>query len=82
MYELFAYWLNLSDSPSRYFCQILGTFLMKLETTSNDETLKKKADKLLEFASKTAEGKSEYFRYAVRERRSCYELFKDFDVNT
>lgn len=41
-----------------------------------------KAEMLLHFASKTADGKSEYFSYCVRERRSCLELFKDFEVST
>jgi len=39
-----------------------------------------KAEKLLHFASKTAEGKSEYFSYCIRERRTCLELFKDFEI--
>jgi len=40
-----------------------------------------KAEKLIHFASKTAEGKSEYFAYSVRERRSCLELFRDFEIS-
>ena len=37
-------------------------------------------DKLTEFSSKTAEGKSEYFRFCVRERRSVLEVFADFGI--
>lgn len=49
---------------------------------SQDMTKKMKAEKLLHFASKTADGKSEYFSYCVRERRSCLELFKDFEISS
>mmetsp|Transcript_22234 Transcript_22234/g.29758 ORF Transcript_22234/g.29758 Transcript_22234/m.29758 type:complete len:165 (-) Transcript_22234:674-1168(-) len=79
-YELFAYWLNLSEAPSRHFCQILGTYLLKDPSTSTNEARLMKAEKLIHFASKTADGKSEYFSYSVRERRSCLELFKDFEI--
>ena len=41
-----------------------------------------KAEKLIHFSSKTADGKSEYFSYSVRERRSCFEFFKDFEIST
>ena len=54
--------------------------MLKDAETQADETKKMKAEKLIHFASKTAEGKSEYFSYCVRERRSCLELFKDFEV--
>lgn len=37
-------------------------------------------DKLAEFASKTSEGKSEYFRFCQRERRSVLEVFADFGI--
>ena len=30
-YELFAYWLNITDAPSRHFCEILDTFLLREE---------------------------------------------------
>ena len=35
-------------------------------------------EKLKEFASKAAEGKSEYYRYAVREKRTVIEVLNDF----
>lgn len=35
-------------------------------------------EKLLEFSSKTVDGKSEYHRYAVRERRTVPEVLIDF----
>ena len=38
------------------------------------------AQKLKEYASKTSEGKSEYFGYGVRERRRVLEVFADFGV--
>ena len=47
-----------------------------------NEAKRMKAEKLLHFASKTADGKSEYFSYSVREKRSCLELFKDFEITT
>ena len=37
--------------------------------------------KLREFASKTVEGKSEYYRYSVRERRTVIEVLYDFYPN-
>ena len=39
-----------------------------------------KAEKLLHFASKSSDGKSEYFGYSVRERRTCLEFFRDFEI--
>ena len=42
--ELFEYWLNIMDPPSRYFLKTLSFFV-------NDP---KKAEKLKEFASKTS----------------------------
>ena len=77
-FELFSYWMNLSEAPSRHFCHVLGTFLAQDEATNGDVTKTMKAEKLLHFASKTVDGKSEYFSYSVRERRSCLEFFKDF----
>ena len=47
-----------------------------------NEAKRMKAEKLVHFASKTAEAKSDYFSYCVRERRSCFELFKDFEIST
>ena len=38
------------------------------------------SEKLIEYSSKTAEGKSEYFRYCQREKRNVFEVFKDFGV--
>ena len=71
------------EPPSRNFCNIMGSFLAKSENAAYPkEELKMKSDKLLHFASKTAEGKSDYFSYAVRERRSILEIFKDFGVTT
>lgn len=55
---------------------------MKQAQSQEDETKEKKGIKLLEFASKTADGKSEYFRYAIRERRTCLEMFNDFEITT
>ena len=66
--ELFSYWLNLMEPPSRYFMQVLQNFV--------DNEMHK--EKLAEFASKTVDGKSEYHRYAVRERRTVIEVLNDF----
>ena len=41
-----------------------------------DDNLHK--EKLSEFASKSAEGKSEYYRFAVREKRNVIEVLSDF----
>ncbi|CDW72589.1 nadph-dependent diflavin oxidoreductase 1 [Stylonychia lemnae] len=78
--ELFEYWLNLMDPPSRYFVKILSFFVED----------KQRAEKLKEFASKTSvitffficfqEGKSEYHRYCIRERRTIPEVMLDFLV--
>ena len=38
-------------------------------------------EKLQSFASKTVEGKSEYQRYCVRERRTIPEVLADFYPN-
>ncbi len=42
--ELFEYWLNLMDPPTRYFCKIASHFV-------EDQ---KRAEKLREFSSKTS----------------------------
>jgi len=68
IYELFSYWINLMEPPSRYFMYVLSHF-------TDDEMLK---GKLVEFSSKSAEGKSEYYRYAVREKRTIFEVLNDF----
>jgi len=34
----------------------------------------------MEFSSKTAEGKSEYYRYIVREKRNVAEIMFDFKM--
>ena len=39
-----------------------------------------RSEKLIHFASKTADGKSEYFGFCVREKRDVYTVFKDFGV--
>ena len=39
-----------------------------------------KSEKLVHFASKTADGKSEYFGYCVREKRDINTVFVDFDI--
>ena len=66
--ELFCYWINLMEPPSRYFMQVLSEFV--------ESDLHRK--KLIEFSSKTVEGKSEYYRYCVRERRTVIEVLFDF----
>ena len=68
MFELFSYWLNMMEPPSRYFMHVLSFF-------AGDDIHK---EKLKEFASKSAEGKSEYYRYAVREKRTVIEVLNDF----
>mmetsp|Transcript_9283 Transcript_9283/g.6643 ORF Transcript_9283/g.6643 Transcript_9283/m.6643 type:complete len:124 (+) Transcript_9283:794-1165(+) len=69
--ELFEYWLDIMAAPSRYMCGIMSHFCPN----------KMQADKLREFASKTADGKSEYYRYCVRERRSLHDLLFDFGID-
>jgi hypothetical protein len=56
------------EPPSRYFMEVLSYFV-------EDSMLK---EKLLEFASNTVEGKSEYYRYCIRERRTVPEILFDF----
>jgi hypothetical protein len=62
----------------------MGVFLKQtikdLPPAKQDE-IRQKSEKLLYFASKTAEGKSDYFGYCVRERRSVLEVFKDFGIS-
>lgn len=38
------------------------------------------SEKMLNYASKTADGKSDYFSYCVREKRNVPEVFTDFWV--
>ena len=66
--ELFTYWLNLMEPPSRYFMEVLSHFV--------DDELHR--DKLREFCSNTVDGKSEYFRYSIREKRTVLEVLSDF----
>jgi sulfite reductase alpha subunit-like flavoprotein len=68
VFELFTYWINLMEPPSRHFMHVLSYFV--------SDSLH--GDKLREFAAKSAEGKSEYYRYAVRERRTVLEVLNDF----
>lgn len=35
---------------------------------------------MIHFASKTADGKSDYFGYCIRERRNVLEVFSDFGL--
>mmetsp|Transcript_88 Transcript_88/g.101 ORF Transcript_88/g.101 Transcript_88/m.101 type:complete len:88 (+) Transcript_88:139-402(+) len=58
------------EPPSRYFVQVMSFFC-------KDEL---KRLKLKEFSSKTPEGKSEYYRYCIRERRTVLEVMQDFDL--
>ena len=70
--ELLTYWINLMEPPSRYFMHVLSFFV---ESDIHRE-------KLQEFSSKTVDGKSEYYRYSVRERRTVIEVLYDFFPNT
>ena len=58
----------MMEPPSRYFMSVLSHFV--------EDQLHK--EKLQEFCSQTVEGKSEYFRYAIRERRTVPEVLYDF----
>ena len=51
---------------------------MKEDKTKEEEM---RSEKLVHFASKTADGKSEYFGYCVREKRDVYTVLKDFGVS-
>jgi sulfite reductase alpha subunit-like flavoprotein len=66
--ELFCFWINLMEPPSRYFMQVLSSFV--------EDDLHRQ--KLEEFCSKTVDGKSEYYRYCIRERRTVIEALFDF----
>lgn len=68
IFELFSYWINLMEPPSRYFMYVLSHFV-------KDEIHK---EKLIEFSSNTVDGKSEYYRYSVREKRTVIEVLYDF----
>ena len=41
-----------------------------------------RCEKLVHFASKTADGKSEYFGFCVREKRDVFTVFKDFGITS
>lgn len=69
--ELFTSWLALAEPPSRFFCSQLAEFT----DSPYDE-------KLLHFASKSADGKSEYFSYCQRERRNILEVLLDFKIHS
>ena len=58
----------MSEPPSRYACEVLAEFC--------DQPIFK--EKLKHFASKTADGKSEYFSYCRREHRNILEVMRDF----
>jgi sulfite reductase alpha subunit-like flavoprotein len=66
--SLFKYWLNIQGIPNRHFCRVAAEY--------TDVDLHKQ--KLLMFASKTSEGKDEFYRYCVKERRSYVEFLQDF----
>lgn len=66
--ELLERWLNINGIPNRYFCRIAAEF--------TDSELHK--EKLLLFASKTSEGKDEFFRYCYKEKRTFVEFLNDF----
>ena len=66
--ELLTYWINLMEPPSRYFMSVLSHFV--------DDQLHK--EKLQEFCSQTVDGKSEYYRYSIREKRTVPEVLYDF----
>lgn len=70
--QLFSSYLNLEEPPSRFFIQTLSHFCK-----NEDERL---VQKLEEFSSKTSEGKSEYYRYIVREKRNIVEIMFDFKM--
>jgi sulfite reductase alpha subunit-like flavoprotein len=56
------------EPPSRYFMRVLAEFV-------EDELHR---EKLMEFCSKSVDGKSEFYRYAIREKRTVIEILKDF----
>jgi sulfite reductase alpha subunit-like flavoprotein len=55
------------EPPSRFFMEVLSHFVDEIH-----------AEKLREFCSKSVDGKSEYYRYCVRERRTAFEVLQDF----
>jgi sulfite reductase alpha subunit-like flavoprotein len=59
------------EPPSRYFMRVLAEFV--------DDELHR--EKLMEFCSKSVDGKSEFYRYAIREKRTVIEILKDFQPN-
>jgi len=68
--ELFEYWLNLSEPPTRFFFRVLAYFTEdKLHKT-----------KLREFGDNSSDGKIEYNNYCYREKRNVYEVLFDFDT--
>lgn len=73
-HELFSFWLNLSEPPTRHFCGLVGHFL------GQTPGRQMQSDKLHHFASKTADGKSDYFSFCIKEKRNILEVFADFGV--
>jgi sulfite reductase alpha subunit-like flavoprotein len=69
--ELFEYWLNTLGVPNRYFFKVMVKY------TDDDEV---REEKLVLMSSKTSEGKSEYYRYCHRERRTHAEILYDFNT--
>ena len=59
------------EPPSRYFMHVLSLFV---KSDIHKE-------KLREFASKTVDGKSEYYRYSIKEKRTVIEVLYDFYPN-
>ena len=57
------------EPPSRYFLQVLSNF-------TEDSQYK---EKLIEMSSKSVEGKSEYYRYCINEKRTVIEVLSDFN---
>eukprot|EP00347_Sterkiella_histriomuscorum_P012855 403366965 len=68
--ELLSQWLCLMEPPSRYFCEVISHFVEDQQ----------RSQKLRELASKTSDGKSEYYRYCVREKRTIPEVLLDFKI--
>ena len=66
--ELFSYWLALLDQPSRYFLYVLSKFV----------TSPIHKEKLIQLSEKSTEGRSEYHRYCIKERRTIIEVLLDF----
>lgn len=56
------------EPPSRYFMHVLSFFVVS----------DIHRDKLLEFSSNSVDGKSEFYRYSVKERRTIPEVLEDF----